>query len=163
MVELGDQATTAVGMESGHFPVAVDDKGRLAIPSELRGGESGPHGDRLIVTKFRVEARACLDAFFPQDWQVHILDKLAKKNRFNRSVMRFQRAYVHAARECALDGQGRIVIPAELRQYAGIKREAFVTRDAHKIQIWERDSWNQLNAEDLGIFDDTEVLEALDL
>jgi MraZ protein len=77
--------------------------------------------------------------------------------------MRFQRAYVSAARECPLDGQGRVVIPPVLRQYAGLKREAILTGETHKFSIWDREQWQALAADDLTIFDDPARMKALDL
>ena len=156
------QAITQRGMQSGHFPVAVDDKGRLAIPIEIRRAAGGPHDDRLVITEFRVDGRPCLDAFFPAQWQ-RLLDKLATKNRFDPGVLRFQRAYVHVARECPLDPQGRVVVPSYLREHAGIRRDAVITADAHKFSIWTRDLWEQQHAEDQKVFDDVELLKELDL
>ena len=149
-------------MFSGHYQHGIDDKGRVAIPIDFRGAPSGLQGERLFITKFRVEGRPCLDAYPVAAWQ-RLQEKLATKNRFDPEVMRFRRAYVSAARECLIDAQGRILIPPLLRQYAGLKRDVMFTGETDYFQIWDRDAWQSMAVEDERIFDDPQRMKALDL
>jgi MraZ protein len=55
--------------------------------------------------------------------------------------------------ECELDGQGRIVVPARLRDYAGLNGEATVLGARDRIEVWDPGRWeeytNEMQAEDL--------------
>ena len=147
---------------SGHYQHAIDDKGRVAVPVEFRGALSGLQGERLYLTRFRAEGRPCLDAYPAEAWQ-QLHDKIASKNRFDPDVMRFRRAYISAARECVLDGQGRILVPPLLRQHAGLKRDVLFTGEGHLFQLWDLEVWQSMAAEDERLFDDPERMKALDL
>ncbi len=150
-------------MFRGSFEHAVDDKGRLAIPTLFRGALAGLHDERLVATRFRLGTRRCLDVYPLSVWQ-RFEDRLQGKNRFNNKIMRFRNFYVSGAQEMALDGQGRVLLPAHLREYAGLKRDVMITGDVEKFRIWDKRVWEAAFSEDEEtVLNDDEFLGSLDV
>src|SRR5436189_162699 len=74
--------------------------------------------------------------------------RLQSQKRFDPRLVSFRNYYVSGAHEYQLDGQGRILIPQHLREYAGLKRDVVFTGDIEKFRIWEKDAWQQVFATD---------------
>jgi transcriptional regulator MraZ len=155
---------TAVGMQrfSGTFEHAIDDKNRVAIPAKFREALSGLQEERLMVTRFRSGEHRCLDVYPITAWR-DLEAKLLAKRRFNPEIQRFKRVYVSGAHDCPLDGQGRILLPQHLRDWAGITRDVVFTGEIDMFKIWSRDTWQRTFTEDDHIFDQPDVMDGLDL
>lgn len=150
-------------MFRGHFEHSVDDKGRVAIPARFREALAGLQEERLVVTKFRVGERRCLDIYPLATWRT-LEEKVLAKNRFDPRIIRFKNFYVSGAHECSLDGQGRILVPVLLRDYAGIQREVMFTGDIDMFRMWDKEGWQRTFGEDeLAVFGSPEFLTDLDL
>ena len=147
---------------SGTFEHATDDKNRVAIPSKFRDVLVGLHQQALMVTRFRSGDRRCLDVYPLSAWE-DLEAKLLAKRRFDPRVQQFKAVYVSGAHECVLDGQGRILVPQILRDWAGIKRDVVFTGQIDMFKMWDRDTWQRTFAEDEKIFDEPDVLAALNL
>ena len=147
---------------SGTFEHAIDDKNRVAIPAKYRDVLDGLHQQGLMVTRFRRADRRCLDVYPMSAWE-ELEAKLLAKRRFDPRVQQFKDVYVSGAHECAVDGQGRILLPQHLRDYAGIKRDVVFTGQIDMFKIWDRDTWQRTFDEHEKIFDQPDVLGELDL
>ncbi|MBI2873533.1 MAG: division/cell wall cluster transcriptional repressor MraZ [Firmicutes bacterium] len=117
----------------GEYLHTVDEKGRLFIPARLREDL----GERFVVTRGLDE---CLFAFPRPEW-----DALAAKLRtvpFTRAAGRaFSRILFSGACECELDRQGRTLLPANLRSFAGLEKEAVIIGVSSRLEIWSKDRW----------------------
>ncbi len=150
-------------MFRGHFEHTVDDKGRVAIPARFREALSGLQDERLVVTKFGLRGRHCLDVYPLSAWR-ELEGRILRKNRFNAKLIRFSNYYISGAHECQLDSQGRIVVPSLLREYAGLGREVMFTGDIDKFRLWDKDVWQQVFGQDeQEILDNAELFSELDL
>lgn len=147
---------------SGTFEHATDDKNRVAIPSKYRDVLAGLDQQRLMVTRFRDGDRRCLDVYPVSAWE-ELEAKILSKRRFDRQMQRFKDVYVSGAHEVVLDGQGRILVPQHLRDYARIKRDVVFTGQIDMFKMWDRDTWQRTFDEHEKIFDEPDVLDALDL
>ena len=147
---------------AGTFEHATDDKNRVAIPSKYRDALAGLDQQRLMVTRFRERDRRCLDVYPLSAWE-DLEARILSKRRFDPQMQRFKDVYVSGAHECVLDGQGRILIPQHLRDYAGIKRDVVFTGQIDMFKIWDRDTWRRTFDEHEKIFDEPDVLGALEL
>ena len=134
-------------MFRGHFEHLVDDKGRVAIPARFREALSGLQEERLVVTKYAIRGVRCLDVYPLAAWR-QLEVRLQSQKRFDPRLVSFRNYYVSGAHEYQLDGQGRILIPQHLREYAGLKRDVVFTGDIEKFRIWEKDAWQQVFATD---------------
>ena len=117
-------------MFSGRYLHTVDAKGRVAIPREFRDALGGDNQSRVIVTLSPDEDKSYLDIYPADKWEGIITDVL--QNAFDdldpidASDAReaFLHHYVHPALAQQLDGQGRILVPAEHRAAAGLSTTA---------------------------------------
>jgi MraZ protein len=123
----------------GHFINSINEKGRLSIPSKFREilKEWGvPH---LVVTK---SIDRCLLAFAPEDWER--MEKLASGlSMVKKEEIIFKRHLVGSAEECPIDAQGRILIPAGLREYAGLSKKCLLAGIVDRFEIWDHDLYNK--------------------
>ena len=124
---------TLEGYFAGEFAHSLDEKGRLAIPSKFRGRFK----EGAVVTRWIGE---CL-ALFPQEQWDELNAEIAKKPRTDPPVSRFRHFILAGAHEADPDGQGRIVIPEHLREYASLKGEAVVIGNLDHLEVWEPGRW----------------------
>ena len=133
-------------MFRGSFEHTVDNKGRLSIPAKFREVLLGKGDDRIVITNFVVEQARCLDVYPFDEW-VRFEDEVRKKPRFDRRIIAFQNYYLGGASECAVDKQGRILIPPLLREYAGLKRDVVLVSVLDKFRVWDKEAWKKVFAE----------------
>jgi MraZ protein len=123
-------------MFRGRFEHAIDNKGRLSIPSKFREILTTNFDERLIITNFD----GCLWAYPAAEWQ-RVEDKVASLPQMQDAVKAFQRVFISAAVEAPIDGSGRIQIPQTLREYAGITKDVILVGMTNRIEIWSREKW----------------------
>ena len=110
-------------MFRGANKVTLDAKGRMAMPARYRDTLVERGEGRLVATVDRADR--CLLIYPLPDWE-EIERKLMRLSSFNKSTRRLQRLMVGYASELEVDGQGRVLIPRELREFAGLDRQAIV-------------------------------------
>jgi MraZ protein len=133
-------------MFRGTFEHTIDDKGRVSVPARFREIVQATNDDRLVITNFMVNAVRCLDVYPYAAW-TQLEERLLGKPRFDPRFLRFQNYYVAGAQDCVLDKQGRILLPPNLRQYAGLNRDVVFTSALDKFRIWDREQWSQVFGE----------------
>jgi MraZ protein len=121
----------------GQYERTVDDKGRLAIPGELRNGLG--HG--AVMTR---SFDNCLCIYPAAKWEA--LAQAANDLQDLRPEARMRaRALFSGAVPCDFDSQGRVIVPAFLREHAGISDEVTVIGVGSRVEVWSRTAWNQLS------------------
>ena len=130
----------------GEYEHTLDTKGRLAVPAKFRG-----QLDRgAVISK---GMGRCLSVYTMTRWE----EKSAAlvEGKTDAELRDFERRIYPSASEVELDGQGRLVIPAKLREYAGLKGEVTVAGVRDHVEIWDRAIWQeyqqQLDAEGSGV------------
>jgi MraZ protein len=125
---------------NGHYVNSINEKGRLSIPSKFRDILKDFGAKHLIVTKNIVDR--CLLAFPPDAWEK--MEKLAEGlSMVKKEEIVFKRHLVGSAEECIVDAQGRILIPSNLRDYAGLKKKCLLVGIVDRIEIWDQDTYNK--------------------
>jgi len=120
-------------MFTGEFQHTLDGKGRVIIPSKLRDGL----GERFVITRGLDQ---CLFVYPNSEW-VRLEQKL-KQLPFTKSDSRaFTRLFFSGAMEVEADKQGRILIPNNLREYAGIEKEVMFIGVSNRVEVWSEDAW----------------------
>jgi len=94
-------------------------------------------GGRLVVT---VDQDHCLLVYPLPEWEI-IEDKLINLPSLNKQSRLLQRLLIGHATDLEMDGQGRILLPAMLREYAGLKKKAVLIGQGKKLEIWDEDIW----------------------
>jgi MraZ protein len=136
-------------MFRGATKVTLDAKGRLAIPTRYRDRILSRSNGELVVT---VDRDYCLLIYPYPDWE-EIERKLIRLPTMNKQARRLQRLMVGYATEMELDGNGRILISKELREFANLDRQAILLGQGKKFELWNDKSWSDkrdswLNMED---------------
>lgn len=136
-------------MFRGRFEHAIDDKGRLSIPSRFREVLAKRRERVLVLAAFD----ACLAAFPLKEWNL-LEEQIRKQGMFRKEIRDFMRVFYSAATESALDAQGRILIPPALRERAALDREVVLAGLMNRIEIWDRAAWQRLERERGGSFEE---------
>ena len=129
-------------MFRGHFEHAIDDKGRTSLPARFRDVLAPQNELRLIVTPALGDR--CLDVYPMKSWEA-LEEKLSKLNGFDPEVIEFRRFYVSAAVECELDKQGRILVPPQLREHAGLTKSVLWLGHGDRAELWSKLEWEALS------------------
>ncbi len=96
-------------------------------------------GGRLIVT---VDQDHCLLVYPLPEWEI-IETKLNELPSLNKTARLLQRLLIGHATELEMDAQGRILLPAVLRDFAGITKKAVLIGQGKKLEIWDEDTWTE--------------------
>lgn len=127
-------------MFRGFSSISIDIKGRLAVPSRFRERLTAVAGGYLIQTLSPLDRTIWL---YPiTEWEV-IENKLATLSDFDKQSRRAKQMMRGYATDCQLDSQGRILLSQELRDYAGIKRQAVILGQGNKFEVWDQASWQE--------------------
>lgn len=132
-------------MFKGHYINSINDKGRLSIPSKFREVLDGEEADHLIITK---GIDACLIAFAPDEWE-KVEEKARHLSMVRKADIVFKRHVVGSAEECAVDAQGRVLIPVSLREYAGLKKKCLFVGITDRFEIWDQEIYDRFMKEAL--------------
>lgn len=117
----------------GRYAHNLDAKGRLAIPARYREALA----DGVILTR---GIDRCL-ALYPLEAWRPLAEKVAALPLTDADARNFRRLVFAEAADLGLDTQGRILVPPDLRRYAGIEREALVVGVNTSLEIWSPERW----------------------
>ena len=117
-------------MLRGEYQYALDDKGRVVIPPKFRR----VLGDQVVATR---GIDPCISVYSPQEW-ARVEQRLGNLSTNKRDVMRFLLA---GAVDLDVDRQGRVTLPAHLRQHAGIDRDVVVVGLIGRLEVWSHSAW----------------------
>lgn len=118
-------------MITGQFQNSLDDKGRLLIPSRIRGEITG---NVLVITR---GLDRCLWLFPPEHWRTLSDSLMGAASPFTRKARLLQRRIIAPAQEVELDKAGRINIPQSLQVGAGLKRDCLILGIKKYVEIWD--------------------------
>jgi MraZ protein len=122
-------------MISGEYRCALDEKGRLMIPSRIRADVAG---NAMVVTR---SIDRCLWLFPSDQWRQiseNLIDSTSLLQEKDRLV---QRRLLAPAQETEIDRTGRIAIPATLRDYAGLHKDCTVLGMVRYLEIWDEETY----------------------
>ena len=131
-------------MFMGEYNHTIDAKGRLIVPSKFRE----KLGEEFVVTK---GLDNCLFVY-PMDKWAHIEEAFRKVPLTNKKARDFVRFFFAGAASCEVDKQGRILLPPNLRSYAGLEKEIVSAGVLNRVEIWDKEKWEKSN--DIGDMDD---------
>ena len=127
-------------MFMGEYNHTVDTKGRLIVPSKFRE----QLGETFVVTK---GLDNCLFVYDNTEWNI-LEEKFSALPITNASARKFARFFLGSANICEVDKQGRVLLPAGLRDYAKIDKDTVLVGVGSRIEIWSKELWIQANTYD---------------
>ncbi|BCG60247.1 division/cell wall cluster transcriptional repressor MraZ [Paenibacillus sp. URB8-2] len=122
-------------MFMGEYQHSIDDKGRIIIPAKFR---------ELLGASF-VATRgldSCLFVYPMDEWGI-MEQKLKSLPLMKSDARAFSRFFFSGATECQWDKQGRVTLPANLREYAKLDKECVILGVSNRVEIWNKELWEQ--------------------
>lgn len=133
----------------GEYSHTLDRKGRVIIPAKFREVVKEHFGEKFFLTR---GLDGCLFVFTEETWKSQ--ERKFREMPFTRPESRkFNRLYFSGASETVCDGQGRILIPDYLKEYAAIKQEVVMIGVSDRIEIWAKEKWKQFFETNQGSFE----------
>jgi len=119
----------------GRFPHALDPKGRISVPRKFRDVlATFEDGENLIV----VPDAECLQIFPLAIWE-RLEARFMAKSSLDPRVREFGRGYFSRARDVEMDGAGRVLLPPDSRQQAGLTRDVLIVGlSMEHFEVWDR-------------------------
>jgi len=141
----------------GEYYHSIDPKNRMIIPSKYRAAL----GDRFIITR---GFQKCLYIFTTDEWE-RLYEKTKVIPMTDEQGQRFARMFFSSAFDSEQDLNGRVLIQAKHREYAGLEKEIVSIGVMNHIEIWDRETWEIYCGEPGSVkppvFFDGEILEKL--
>ena len=120
-------------MFMGEYNHTIDTKGRLIVPSKFRE----QLGNTFVITK---GLDGCLFVYSNEEWKT-IEESFRNKPLTSKDARKFTRFFIAGACDCEVDKQGRILIPSNLREYAGIEKDVVSVGVLNRVEIWSKEKW----------------------
>ncbi|MCO4836698.1 MAG: division/cell wall cluster transcriptional repressor MraZ [Oceanospirillaceae bacterium] len=130
-------------MFRGAATINIDAKGRMAMPVRFRDlfvDKADPSANPQLVVTIDTE-EPCLLIYPLAEWDL-IQQKLEQLPSFNPAARRIQRLLIGHATDIELDSNGRVLLPALLREYAQIDKKSILLGQGKKIELWSESLWN---------------------
>ena len=120
----------------GEYNPNITEGSRISLPKKFREQISSAE---VILSK---GFEKCIFVYDPQEWSSNVQKQVENLNgSLNKSDL--ERYLYTSATESAVDSQGRMVIPANLKDYAGIDTKIAVIGVGDHIEIWDQDKWQE--------------------
>ncbi|MEY4900494.1 MAG: division/cell wall cluster transcriptional repressor MraZ [Actinomycetota bacterium] len=117
-----------------HTP-KLDEKGRVILPAKFRD----PLSAGLVMTKGQ---ERCV-VIWPNEQFQEFAESLRQRSQNNEKVRAYTRVFFSSAFDDIADKQGRVTIPASLREWAGLNRDLVVVGADTRIEVWDTLAWSQ--------------------
>lgn len=137
----------------GEFEYRVDDKGRVPLPPRFRLDLK----DGIVVIP---GAEKCLTAYSLPEWQKLAASLAGTGSITPAKLRRLNRGIFALAFNLELDRQGRIALPAPLREHAGITTDIVITGVNTYLEFWSKTAWEEEKAASLA--EDWQIIESLE-
>ena len=121
----------------GEFKSTLDSKGRMNFPVKVRE----ELGDVFMISK--TLDQHCIKVYTMEDWN-SLAEKI--KQLPQTKTANLQRVLFGSAFAVEPDKQGRALIPAPLREYAGLKTDVVIVGLVGRAEIWDKEKWDAFNS-----------------
>jgi MraZ protein len=123
----------------GEYEATLDSKGRFLLPVGFKK-QLPETGSASFVLNRGFET--CLSLYPMSSWEP-IFARISQLNDFDPEVRQFRRYFLNGATIVELDSAGRLLIPPNLKEHAGLEKDLVLTAAVHKIEIWDKSKYQQ--------------------
>ncbi len=134
----------------GVYRHTIDAKGRLAVPARIRE----ELGETFYVT---ISSEKCLTAYSEESWK-RMMDQIRALPRI--AQIKARPIFAHAAK-CEIDSQGRVLLPQPLRDFASLDKNVAVVGNGECAQLWNEETWDEVDSVETTPENIAQVLEEL--
>ncbi|KAF9658795.1 MULTISPECIES: division/cell wall cluster transcriptional repressor MraZ [Tenacibaculum] len=125
----------------GTYECKVDAKGRLMMSSAFKKQLSSVLQEGFVIK--RSVFQSCLELYPMQEWNL-VMAKINKLNRFVKKNNDFIRRFTAGVKMVDVDASGRVLIPKDLCQFAGIEKQVVLSSAVNIIEIWDKDKYEKV-------------------
>jgi MraZ protein len=123
----------------GEYEATRDVKGRFLLPAGFKRQIPESEITRFVVNR---GFEKCLSLYPMQSWKP-LYDQISTLNDFDPKVREFRRYFLNGAIEVEPDSAGRILIPQNLKDYAGLGKDIVLVAAVNKLEIWDREKYQK--------------------
>ena len=124
----------------GEFEATLDAKGRFLLPAGFKKQLPEGEDNRFVINR---GFEKCLSLYPMQSWEPLFAD-IHKLNDFDPRVREFRRFFLNGATFVEPDTAGRLLVPPNLRDHAGLQKDIVLVAAINKIEIWDSSKYYQL-------------------
>ena len=122
----------------GTYECKADAKGRVMFSSALKKQLLPVVSEGFVVK--RAVFQPCLELYPMQEWNL-MMEKINKLNKFVKKNNDFIRRFTAGVKVVELDASGRLLIPKDLCQFAGVEKQVVLSSAVNIIEIWDKDKY----------------------
>ena len=123
----------------GEYEVTLDAKGRFLLPAGFKKQLPEDSASQFVINR---GIENCLSLYPVQSWEP-IFSEISKLNDFDPKVREFRRFFLNGAIQLELDSAGRLLVPKNLAEYAGLEKDVVLVSAINKIEIWDKSKYKQ--------------------
>lgn len=127
-------------MLRGVHSLALDAKGRIAVPSRYRSVLDAAAENHMVIT-IDTESK-CLLIYPLPEWEI-VQEKISALSSFNKAARRLQRLLLGYATDVDIDSAGRLLISGPLREHAELDKKVVLLGQGNKFELWSESLWQQ--------------------
>jgi len=124
----------------GEYEATLDAKGRFLLPAGFKKQLPEEDNARFIINR---GFEKCLSLYPMKNWEP-IFNEISKLNDFDPKVREFRRYFLNGATIMELDSAGRILLPKNLLEHAGLEKDIVLVSAINKLEIWDKSKYQQL-------------------
>lgn len=123
----------------GEYEATLDAKGRFLLPAGFKKQLQEEASSQFVINR---GFEKCLTLYPQQSWEP-IFSEISKLNDFDPKVREFRRYFLNGATQLELDSAGRLLLPKNLAEHAGLERDIVLVSAVNKIEIWDKSKYKQ--------------------
>ena len=123
----------------GEYEATLDAKGRFLLPAGFKKQLPEEGGAHFVINR---GFEKCLTLYPLQSWDP-IFSEISKLNDFDPKVREFRRYFLNGATQLELDTAGRLLLPKNLTEHAGLEKDIVLVSAVNKIEIWDKTKYKE--------------------
>jgi MraZ protein len=123
----------------GEYEATLDSKGRFLLPAGFKKQLPEEGGSQFVINR---GFEKCLSLYPMKSWEP-IFEDISKLNDFDPKVREFRRYFLNGATLMDLDSAGRLLVPQNLKEHAGLEKDIVLVSAVNKIEIWDKTKYQQ--------------------
>ena len=123
----------------GEFEATLDAKGRFLLPAGVKRQLPEKENDQFVINR---GFEKCLSLYPLKSWEP-LFAEISTLNEFDPKVREFRRYFLNGATMVEPDSAGRLLIPPNLKEHAGLQKDIVLVSAVNKIEIWDSNKYHQ--------------------
>ncbi|MEY2596616.1 MAG: division/cell wall cluster transcriptional repressor MraZ [Bacteroidota bacterium] len=123
----------------GEYEATIDSKGRFLLPAGIKKQLPESEAPVFVINR---GFEKCLSMYPMKSWNP-LYESISNLNDFDPKVREFRRYFLNGAMQIELDGAGRLLLPKNLMEHAGLTKDIVLVSAVNKMEIWDKNKYQQ--------------------